>query len=373
MRRAKAVLGETRFVMTCAPRFDYGRASHRVEQKDGEVLFISEGQDGTALRLRTKVPVRIENGDAIAEFTLRDGETAAFILEEAVSGQESPSGGKAYEVETFKETLNFWQRWMGRSKYRGRWREMVGRSAMTLKLLTSAPHGSIVAAATFGLPEEIGGVRNWDYRYTWIRDASFTLYAFMRLGYTDEAAAVHELDRGSMRRTETRMATAGDVWNGRAARLCRKRNSPIWKDTGNPARCASAMPPHDQLQLDIYGELMDSVYIYNKYGEPISYDFWVNLVRLIDWVCEQLAKPDEGIWEVRGGAHEFLYSRVMCWVAIDRGIRLAHKRSFPAPLRTMVRSAGRDLPRHLSQLLGIRNSRASFSTKAPRRWMPPCC
>lgn len=331
VRRAKAVKGEVHFRMLMAPRFDYGRAEHRVEKKDGEVLFISRGQDGTALRLRSEVPVKIVNGDAVAEFKLRAGETAAFVLEEAVAGAASPSSVPRYVEDSFKQTLNFWRGWLARSQYRGRWREVVDRSALTLKLLTSAPHGSIVAAPTFGLPEELGGVRNWDYRYTWIRDASFTIYALMRLGYTSEAAAFmrwiearcNELKPDGSLQLMYGIDGGHDLTEQELSHFeGYHKSAPV--RIGNGA-CG-------QLQLDIYGELMDSVYLYNKYGEPISYDFWENLVRLIDWVCDHWEQPDEGIWEVRGGRQEFLYSRVMCWVAVDRGIRLALKRSFPAPL-----------------------------------------
>lgn len=331
VRRAKCIRGDLPFCMICEPRFDYGRAEHRVQKKKNEVLFISQGPDKTVLRLRSEMPLRVENGAAIARFKLRCGETAAFVLEDSSPSAESPSGAPDYVPESFKQTMNFWRDWVGHSQYRGRWRSMVNRSALTLKLLTSARHGSIVAAPTFGLPEQPGGVRNWDYRYTWIRDASFTIYALMRLGYTEEAAAF-------MRWIEARCAELKDdkplqVMYGIDGRQDLKettlRHFEGYKKS-RPVRIGN--DAHDQLQLDIYGELMDSVYIYNKFGELISYDFWQNLTRLIDWVCQNWQQPDEGIWEVRGGAHEFLYSRVMCWVAVDRGIRLAHKRSFPAPL-----------------------------------------
>ena len=175
--------------MLCAPRFDYARASHRVEQQEGTVLFSSEGNDRTALRLHSSVQLRIHNGDAIAEFTLRPDEHAEFVLEWALPGAASPATAPDYVSRCFKDTVNFWRCWIGRSTYQGRWREMVNRAALTLKLLVSQPYGSLVAAPTFGLPEHIGGERNWDYRYTWIRDASFSLYALIRLGYTDEAGA----------------------------------------------------------------------------------------------------------------------------------------------------------------------------------------
>ena len=331
VRRVKVVRGEIPLQMICAPRFDYARAHHSVEKRPNEVLFASKGADRLVVRLRTEVPVQIRNGDAVAQFKLRAGESAAFILEEVVAGEESPSARPDYTSESFKETMNYWLEWIGRSNYRGRWREMVNRAALTLKLLTSRPCGSIVAAPTFGLPEEIGGSRNWDYRFTWIRDASFTLYALMRLGYMDEARAfmrwieersrgrtpsgplqvVYGLDGGS-RLPETELRNWAGYHNSRPVRI------------GNGAS--------GQLQLDIYGELLDSVYLYDKYGEPISYDFWLNLVRLVNWVCVHWRQRDDSIWEVRGGPRSFLYSRVLCWVAIDRGIRIAEHHSFPAPL-----------------------------------------
>ena len=331
VRRVKTVRGEICFRMLCAPRFDYGRASHRVEVREGEVLFLSEGHERIALRLRTSVPLRIHNGDAIAEFTLRADEHAAFVLEWAHPGEESPSLAPDYVPRCFKNTVNFWRSWIGHSNYQGRWREMVNRSALTLKLLVSQPYGSLVAAPTFGLPEHIGGERNWDYRYTWIRDASFTLYALMRLGYTEEAA-------GFMRWLEARcgeLEADGSLQimygiDGRHILTEETLSHLEGYRQSAPVRVGNGA--FRQLQLDIYGELMDAVYLYNKYGQLISHDLWSNLTRLLNWVCEHWHLEDDGLWETRGGQHAFLYSRVMCWVALDRGIRLAYKRSFPAPL-----------------------------------------
>ena len=330
VRRVKTVRGEIRFRMVCDPRFDYGRRTHRVEMGDGGAVFHPDGKGLQALRLRSDIPLRTENGAIIAEFTLRAGETAFFVLEEARGGDESPSGVEDYVPCAFKETLNFWRRWVARSNYQGRWREMVNRSALTLKLLTSHSTGSIVAAPTFGLPEQIGGERNWDYRYTWIRDASFTLYALIRLGYTEESAAFMrwiearcgELDPDGSLQTVYGIDGRHDLSEEILPHLEGYRKS-------SPVRIGNGA--YKQLQLDIYGELMDSVYLYDKYGEPINYDLWSNLVRLIDWVCRNWRKKDEGIWEIRSGRQEFLYSRLMCWVAIDRGVRLARKRSLPAP------------------------------------------
>ncbi len=331
IRRAKCIRGEVHFRMTCEPRFNYARATHRVERGEEELLFISEGDDKTVLRLRSTHPLEVVNGDGKAEFTLSSGESATFILEE--TGREDRSRPCTIEAvpEAFKKTVNFWRSWLNKSSYRGRWRETVNRSALTLKLLFSEPHGSLVAAPTFGLPETIGGERNWDYRYTWIRDASFTLYGLIRLGFTEEASAfMHWLEA---RCAELSPDGSLQIMYGTDGRheLTEETLSHLegYRKSA-PVRIGNGA--YDQLQLDIYGELMDSVYLSNKYGEAISFDLWQNLVRLNDWVCKNWRKPDEGIWEVRGGKKHFLHSRLMCWVAIDRAIRLAHKRSFPAPL-----------------------------------------
>src|SRR4030095_966714 len=231
--------------------------------------------------------------------------------------------------EEFKATTNFWRVWAGHATYRGRWREMVLRSALTLKLLTYAPCGSLIAAPTFGLPERIGGSRNWDYRYTWIRDASFTLYGLMRLGYTAESAAF-------MKWVEARCAELEpdgslQVMYGIDGRheLPEEELPHLAGYMGSvPVRIGNSAVNH--LQLDIYGELLDAIYLYDKYGAPISFALWRNVRRLVYWVCTNWRQPDESIWEVRGGRREFLYSRVMCWVAIDRAIRMANRRSIPA-------------------------------------------
>jgi len=337
VRRVKTVRGDIRFRMLCVPRFDYGRAEHEVHASDGEVVFASKGEDRTTLRLRSTVPIELRDGAACAEFLLRHGETASFVLERVESSDETASAGASFVSSSFKETSDFWRAWSRRSRYQGRWREMVHRSALTLKLLTSARHGSMVAAPTFGLPEDLGGVRNWDYRYTWIRDASFTLYGLIRLGYTDEAAAfMHWIEA---RCDELEPDGSLQIMYGVDGRHELTEHVLPHLDgyrKSRPVRIGNGA--YDQLQLDIYGELMDSVYLYNKFGQPISYDLWHNLVRLIDWVCVNWRRKDDGIWEVRGGSQEFLYSRLMCWVAIDRGVRLALKRSFPAPLDRWLRT-----------------------------------
>jgi GH15 family glucan-1,4-alpha-glucosidase len=337
VRRAKAVLGDMRFRMVCDPRFDYARAEHEVEKRENSVVFRSRGSDGTALSLSSTVPLEVKDGTAVAEFTLEKGRTAAFVLEQLKEGRESPCSRPAYVPTAFKDTVNYWRRWVGKSRYDGRWRSDVMRSALTLKLLTSHQHGSVVAAPTFGLPETVGGERNWDYRYSWIRDASFSFYALIRLGYTEEVGAfmnwIEERCKevGSAGTLQTMYGIDGrrDLTETTLDHLEGYRKS-------TPVRIGNAA--HKQLQLDIYGELMDAVYLYDKYGEPISYDLWTSLRPLIDWVCGNWKRKDEGIWEIRRGKHEFLYSRVLCWVALDRGIRLANKRALPAPIDEWLRA-----------------------------------
>ena len=329
VRRVKTVRGELEFEMVCQPAFDYARAGHKVELRDDGILFISD--DDVILRLRTQRSVKIENGAAHARFRLGAGETAVFILEYVDPDRESQAGTPHFVPGAFKDTVNFWHSWIGQSKYDGLWREEVNRSALTLKLLTSRDYGSIVAAPTFGLPETIGGERNWDYRYTWIRDASFTLYSLIRLGYTSETAAFmkwiedrcSDLQAGESLQVMYGIDGRVDLEEEILEHLSGYRNS-------SPVRIGNGAA--NQLQLDIYGELMDSVYLFNKYGEPISHDLWNRLVPLVDYIAEAWNQPDEGIWEIRGGRQHFLFSRLMSWVAIDRGLRLAQNRSFPAPV-----------------------------------------
>jgi GH15 family glucan-1,4-alpha-glucosidase len=327
VRRVQVVRGSMTFHLECRPAFNYARDDHRVHLSTEGATFHSASCN---LALVTPIPLKKDDTSVQAEFTLQEGQTVAFILHESESATIS---GLAFPddqgQELFDRTVEYWRRWLGRCTYMGRWREMVHRSCLALKLLTFEPTGAIVAAPTCSLPEGLGGTRNWDYRYTWIRDAAFTIYGLLRVGFTEEAGEFmqwlekrcHELAPDGSLQIMYGINGRHDLTEETLDHLDGYKGS-------RPVRIGNGA--YNQLQLDIYGELMDSVYLYNKHGSPISYDLWVHLRRLVNWVCDHWQDPDEGVWEIRAGRRHFVYSKLMCWVAIDRGLRLADKRSFPA-------------------------------------------
>jgi GH15 family glucan-1,4-alpha-glucosidase len=333
LRMVSVIKGEVRFNLRCAPRFNYARSEHKAVREDHFVRFLPACSDCPSMALHATFPLKIEGGDATAVFTLKAGETATVAFGEAM--EEERAGNAPIDPENvkqhFDETANFWRKWIGRSQYTGRWREMVHRSILALKLLCSADYGSLVAAATFGLPEHIGGERNWDYRYTWLRDSTFSLYAFIRLGFTEEARGfshwirdrMHEDAQHGPLQVMYHPDGSQDLEEIVLDSLSGYRNS-------RPVRIGNGA--YTQLQLDIYGEFMDALYLANKYGDGISYDGWQNIQRILKWLAKNWQRPDEGIWEVRGGRREFLHSRLMCWVAFDRAIRLADRRSLAGPV-----------------------------------------
>jgi GH15 family glucan-1,4-alpha-glucosidase len=330
VRRVLCVRGEMRFRLDLRPRFDYGRARHEVEQHPHGVVFRSRD---LRLALQATTPIACDERDVHSEFTLKAGETVTFVLERIEPGETPRAYSEEETREAYERTIEFWRRWLAQSRYRGRWREMVNRSALTLKLLTYEPTGAIVAAPTTSLPEQLGGERNWDYRYTWIRDAAFSLYGLLRLGFTEEAAAFMEWLTDRFR--DGREGKAGPLQimygiDGRAELPEETLDHLEGYRGSGPVRIGNAAA--DQLQLDIYGELIDSVYLYNKYGTPIYHDAWSDLRRLIEWICANWDQPDEGIWETRGGRKDFTYSRLMSWVALERSIRIARQRGLPSDL-----------------------------------------
>jgi GH15 family glucan-1,4-alpha-glucosidase len=330
VRRVEAVRGVVELRLECRPAFNYARDSHQVELDSAGAIFRSSS---LGLALSSSVPLRLDENGVEARFTLKEGETAAFLLQ--ISGaRDKPlrpfAPGESDAL--WEQTVDYWLNWIAKCNYTGRWREMVYRSALTLELLVYEPTGAVIAAPTASLPERIGGGRNWDYRCSWIRDSAFTVYSLLRVGLTDEAhrfaiwiqslCSQAAQSKGGLQtvygidgRESLKEETLGHLEGYRGSR---------------PVRIGNAA--YHQLQMDIYGELMDAVYLYNKYGNPISSTLWSDLRRLADWVCDNWQKRDNGIWEVRSGPQHFVYSKVMCWVAVDRALRLAIKRSLPADL-----------------------------------------
>jgi GH15 family glucan-1,4-alpha-glucosidase len=329
IRRVRVARGELTFRVRCEPAFDYGRARHETTITEHGAVFASPALH---LGLACDVPMKRDGNAVTAEFTLRAGESRTFILRQIERG--AGCGGVMDPVQseaTFERTLRFWRTWVGRCTYQGRFRETVQRSALALKLLTFEPTGAIVAAPTTSLPESLGDARNWDYRYVWLRDAAFSVYALLRIGFTDEAAAFVSFLEARCRDADEAQRPLQIVYgiDGR----CELEEQTLDHLEGyrgsRPVRIGNGA--HTQLQLDVYGELLDAVYLFNKYGTAISYDLWTHVRRLVDYVVEHWNEPDEGIWEIRGPRQHFVSSKVMCWVALDRGLRLADKRSFPAP------------------------------------------
>ena len=338
IRLVHVIQGNVRIRVECWPRFDYARRGHTTEKRGDAVVFRPEGEGFQTMVLKSAVPLSITDNGVNCTFELKAGEQRYFLFSEDCEELQRPMD-EAMLDQRLEETRAYWQKWSAGSKYSGRWREMVNRSGLMLKLLTDQEYGSIIAAPTFGLPETIGGERNWDYRYTWLRDASFTLYSMIRLGFVEESEkfqdwlssrlnydspqgplqVLYGIDGRQKVPEETLAHLRGDM-DSRPVRI------------GNAA--------YDQLQLDIYGEMFDAVYLANKYGEGESHNGWLAMKRVLEWLDKHWCEPDDGIWEVRGGRRKFLHSRLMCWVAFDRAIRLAEKRSLPGPLDWMY--AARD-------------------------------
>ena len=326
VRLVRVVRGEMRFVLECEPRFDYGRAEHDLESIGDGWVFRS---NGLHLTLQATTDLERDGNDVRASWSLRAGQVVGVVLGSGTNPEHRKLDAQ-HVLGMFNRTVRFWRDWVGRSSYNGRWREIVDRSAITLKLMTYAPSGALIAAPTTSLPEQIGGERNWDYRFTWVRDASFSVYALLGLGYTDEAEAfVRWLrDRVSERAGSTsgplqimyRIDGSSDLEEEVLDHFEGYRgSSPV--HIGNGAS--------DQLQLDIYGEAIDSVYLATLQGMTPGHQGWIELCGIFDWLCEHWDQPEEGIWETRGGRKNFTYGRLMSWVALDRAVRMARNHGRP--------------------------------------------
>ncbi|HLT09439.1 MAG TPA: glycoside hydrolase family 15 protein, partial [Micromonosporaceae bacterium] len=337
VRMVQVVRGQMRFRFECHPRFNYGRDEHEVQlTAEGAAfhsptasLYLSPARQEN--RVVRDEDIRIVDGGVHATADLSVGDIGGVVMETSRDGRPAPTSPQGI-LRLFEETRDFWRAWIGRSRYRGRWREMVERSAITLKLMTYAPTGALVAAPTAGLPEQIAGERNWDYRYTWIRDASFSVYALLGLGFTDEAQAFghwlserigHAVEREAPLQIMYRIDGSPDLSEEVLDHLEGYKGS-------RPVRIGNGAAT--QLQLDIFGEAMDSVYLADAHSVQMSHESWIKAANLVDWLCEHWDQPDDGIWETRGGRQDFTFGRLMSWVAFDRAIRMAQRRGRPADL-----------------------------------------
>ncbi|MBF9069103.1 glycoside hydrolase family 15 protein [Streptacidiphilus fuscans] len=330
MRAIRSVRGTVRFTLECRPRFDYGRVTHDLDLTNDGAVF--RAPQNTAY-LQATFPIERDASDAVGAVTLHEGETAVVVFTVCGAvGPPPPPVTTAEAEEKLWGVVDHWQRWTRGSRYRGRWPDMVNRSAITLKLLTYAPTGAPVAAATMGLPEQVGGERNWDYRYTWVRDGSLSIRALLDLGFTEEATAFAHWIRNRL--------IAERQQGGKEALkiMYRVDGEPILTEEilehfegyrgSYPVRVGNAAA--DQLQLDIYGEALYGLSQGRTIGMQADYRGWKAVRDGLDWLADSWDRPDEGIWETRGGRKDFTYSRVMCWAAFDRGLRMAAEFSRPA-------------------------------------------
>jgi GH15 family glucan-1,4-alpha-glucosidase len=321
-----------------------------------------DAEDSPTIRFETVTPSEHALGPAARTvFTLKEGQKVSFILREFVPDTTSDPITSVRVSKLQHETEMYWFRWISQSTYMGRWREIVSRSLLILKLLTYEPTGAIVAAPTFSLPEDFGGTRNWDYRFSWVRDSSFTIYILLRMGFKAEAEAYMNFISDRMRFSRLPDGSLPIMFStflllfSSLLTLSRPPTLPAHQlipeqgihgsteleelelshlsghRDSKPVRIGNGAATHKQ--LDIYGELMDGIYLYNKYGKPVSYDQWLAVRSLTDYVCTAWSEPDMSIWEVRGRVQNFVYSKIMLWVAVDRALRLAEKRMFPCPQR----------------------------------------
>lgn len=392
IRRVEVIRGVASLRMECAPAFNYARDEHTTDfLPDDSVEYCHQKKvrfksPNLELDLRYVSEATLDNlpepevnidylnlskeghlGPAVCcNLSLVEGQRVTFILricpervgapearptqeladrlgiplEALIAGaskmrpQDDPLLNADFLEQLFHLTHEYWNNWIRKSTYQGSWREAVNRSALALKLLIYEPTGAVVASPTFSLPEYIGGTRNWDYRASWIRDSSFTLYALIRLGFTQEANAYLEFifDRLRDKNPDGSLQIMYTIHGGKDLPEIELSHLDGHKGS-KPVRIGNGAANHTQ--LDIYGELMDCIYLGQKFGRPLGYDTWVLVRDLVDYVVDHCREPDLSIWEVRGKDRHFTYSKIMLWVAIDRGIRIVEKRSLPCPQRSV--------------------------------------
>jgi GH15 family glucan-1,4-alpha-glucosidase len=324
IRIVEGVAGEVTLRARIAPRFGYGDRRPWI-QRAGELVTMTSAPD--ALALWSSVPLAERDGGLDAELRIRQGERASFVLEWYPAHERAPA---PYEPGAMiADTEAWWREWSGRCTYDGPWRDAVRRSLITLKALTYAPTGGIVAAPTTSLPEKLGGVRNWDYRFCWLRDATFTLYALLDAGYRDEARAFGGwLERAAAGQPARLQMLYGALGERRLTEL----ELPWLPGYAGSAPVRIGNAASTQLQLDVYGEIIDCFHHARSHGVPPDQQLWDVQRALLDHLEEVWREPDEGIWEVRGPRLHLTHSKVMVWVAFDRMIRDAESLGLDAPV-----------------------------------------
>ena len=321
VRIIEGVRGSVSMRMQLIIRFDYGSIIPWVRKAHGGLEGIA-GPDG--LILRTPIGTRGEDMTTIAEFTVEKGDRVPFVLTWFPS--HSPPPRPINPEHALRDTEKFWTEWSARCDHKGPWEGAVIRSLVTLKGLTYGPTGGIVAAATTSLPERIGGVRNWDYRYCWLRDATFTLFALVNLGYLDEAKSWREWLLRAIAGSPSQMQT---LYGVRGERRLEEYEVP-WLggyEGSKPVRIGNAAT--QQFQLDVFGEIIGSLFQAHHAGIKITEPDWSLQIALLNYLETKWREPDEGIWEVRGGRRQFTHSKMMAWLAFDRAVRLIEESGFP--------------------------------------------
>ncbi|CCH88218.1 Glycoside hydrolase [Modestobacter italicus] len=363
VRMIQCVRGRMSFEIDVAPRFDYGRHPHRAELSADGVVFSADGASLTLHVVREpgdeqRARVQVEDQDVHATLDLVAGEVRGVVLESSADGP--PRAVRVAEITDLLDgTMAFWRSWLAGSTYTGRWREAVQRSAITLKLMTYAPTGGIVAAPTAALPEQVGGERNWDYRYTWVRDASFSVHALLRLGLVEEAAGfLVWLGDRIRERIGSDSGPMNIMYRIDGSSDLKEDSLEHWSGYRGSAPVRIGNGAAEQLQLDVYGEAMDSLYAAARAGLPLPARGWSAIRSVLDWLVDNWDQPEEGIWETRGGRQSFTYGRVMCWVAFDRGIRMSVEHGRPAPLERWT--AARDAVYTQVMEQGFHESRQAF-------------
>lgn len=326
-RRVRCTHGTIDMVVQFTPRFGYGAERTRLVARRNGVLATNDEDAVLTLSTPSDLWWQIDNDTATVRLSLREGDDAWFVVRY--------DDDEVFPVERYEssrkltDTIAFWNEWVAKIQYKGRYRRQVERSALVLKLLCFEPTGAIIAAPTTSLPEELGGMRNWDYRFTWLRDSAFVLDALHVLGQIDEADRFMSFLRRVTRKTSAPHLQI--MYGIDAERELTERTLSHLEGYRGSAPVRVGNGAYDQLQLDVYGEILDTAYRWSR-THAVGEGTWMSLRSLVDWVSEHWERPDSGIWEVRAGEQHYVMSKVMCWVALDRGVRMAEEFALPADL-----------------------------------------